>query len=232
MKRTFLLSLVFVLNLSIRAADTIRVACVGNSITYGFSIKNRATDSYPAVLGELLGKSFKVSNFGVSGRTLLTKGDFPYLKEKAYMEALASNPNIVIIKLGTNDTKPQNWKFKDDFKYNLLALVDSFQQLPSNPRIFICTPAKAYGMAWGINDSIIVNGILPTIRKIINSKSTSLGFIDFYNATINMPENFPDKIHPNEKGARIMAETAFQAIKYDNVTSAYFSDVLSKNVSK
>lgn len=224
MKRTLLITLLLVLSISGYAADTIRVACIGNSITYGSGIKNRAADSYPAVLGKLLGKTFKVSNFGVSGRTLLSKGDFPYIKEKAFKDALKSKPNVVIIKLGTNDTKPQNWKFQSDFKKDLAALVDTFAKLPSRPRVFLCLPAKAYGLAYGINDSIIENGVIPQIRII--AKNKRLTVIDMYKATSNMPANFPDKIHPNEKGARIMAETVLRLLRSDRVTSKYFPDVL------
>ena len=95
--------------------DAVRVACVGNSITYGARIKNQSHDSYPAVLGRLLGDKYWVKNFGVSARTMLNKGDHPYMKEQAYQQALAFNPNIVVIKLGTNDSKSFNWVYKADF---------------------------------------------------------------------------------------------------------------------
>lgn len=62
--------------------DAIRVACIGNSITYGARIKNRDRDSYPAVLSRMLGEAYWVKNFGVSARTLLNKGDHPYMNEK------------------------------------------------------------------------------------------------------------------------------------------------------
>ena len=64
--------------------ETIRVACVGDSITYGAGIKNRERDNYPTVLGRLLGKKFQVRNFGVNGATLLKNGDKPYWKQKAF----------------------------------------------------------------------------------------------------------------------------------------------------
>ena len=79
--------------------DAIRVACIGNSITYGARIKNRDRDSYPAVLSRMLGEAYWVKNFGVSARTLLNKGDHPYMNEKAYQDALAFNPNIVGLNL-------------------------------------------------------------------------------------------------------------------------------------
>ena len=104
----------------------VRVACVGNSITYGAGIKNRSHDSYPSVLGRLLGDKYWVKNFGVSARTMLNKGDRPYMKEQAYQQALAFNPNIVVIKLGTNDSKSFNWVHKADFIKDTQTMIDAF----------------------------------------------------------------------------------------------------------
>lgn len=192
-------------------AETIRVACVGNSITYGHGIKNRNTDSYPAVLGQLLGTGWDVKNFGVSGRTLLSKGDNPYIKEKAYLDALTFNPNVVIIKLGTNDSKPQNWKFEQEFETDLKALILSFERLPAKPIVYLCFPAKAYGTRYNINDSIIANGVIPHIKKVASKTRSTV--IDLYRETENMEANFPDMIHPNEAGARIMANKVATVLK-------------------
>jgi len=68
---------------------TIKVACVGNSITYGYGIENREQNSYPSVLQRLLGKGYKVGNFGHSGATLLSKGHRPYIQQEEYQKALA-----------------------------------------------------------------------------------------------------------------------------------------------
>ena len=111
-RRGFLLCLLFTLLFPAgltRAADapaekTLRVACVGDSITYGSGIKDRHHDSYPAVLGRWLGPGWDVRNFGVSGATLLKKGDLPYFKQKNHEAAVAFTPDIVVIMLGTNDS--------------------------------------------------------------------------------------------------------------------------------
>ena len=68
-------------------------------------------NGYPAQLQKMLGKDYYVKNFGVGARTMLNKGDHPYMKELAWKDALAFNPNIVVIKLGTNDSKDMNWKY-------------------------------------------------------------------------------------------------------------------------
>lgn len=190
--------------------DAVRVACIGNSITFGAGIKNRSRDSYPSVLARMLGDSYWVKNFGVSARTMLNKGDHPYMNEPAYKNALAFNPNIVVIKLGTNDSKSFNWKYKADFMKDAQTMIDAFKGLPSQPKIYLCYPSKAYLTGDGINDDIISKEIIPMIKKL--AKKNNLFVIDLHTAMDGMPELFPDRIHPNEKGAQVMAKAVYQSI--------------------
>lgn len=188
----------------------VRVACIGNSITYGSGIPDRARDSYPAQLGRMLGDHWVVRNFGVGGRTLLKKGDFPYWKEDAYSEAKAFLPNVVIIKLGTNDTKPQNWKYSAEFLNDSRAMVKELKALSTHPIIYLCKPVPAYATRWGINDSIIVHGIIPAIEKL--AKEEGLQVIDLYSALTGKASLFPDQIHPDAEGAGIMASVICQQL--------------------
>ena len=190
--------------------DAVRVACIGNSITFGAGIRNRSRDSYPSVLARMLGDSYWVKNFGVSARTMLNKGDHPYMNEPAYKNALAFNPNIVVIKLGTNDSKSFNWKYKADFMKDAQTMIDAFKGLPSQPKIYLCYPSKAYLTGDGINDDIISKEIIPMIKKL--AKKNNLFVIDLHTAMDGMPELFPDRIHPNEKGAQVMAKAVYQSI--------------------
>lgn len=193
------------------ADNKIRIACIGNSITFGAGIHNRDKDSYPAVLGQLLGTEYEVRNYGFSARTMMQKGDLPYMKEQMYKDALGYNPQIVIIKLGTNDSKPQNWIYKKGFRKDMETMVDAFLALPSKPKIYLCSPAKCYNpREAAINDSIIVGGIMPIVRQIAEKKN--LEFIDLHAALDGMPENFPDRVHPNEKGAALLAATVYRAL--------------------
>ena len=191
--------------------DAVRVACVGNSITYGAGIKNRERDSYPSVLGRMLGDNYWVKNFGVSARTMLNKGDHPYMNEQAYKDALAFNPNIVVIKLGTNDSKSSNWKYKADFAKDTQTMIDAFKALPAQPKIYLCYPSKAYLTGESINDDIISKEIIPMIKKL--AKQNKLDIIDLHTAMDHMPDRFPDKIHPNEEGAKVMAKAVYESIK-------------------
>lgn len=190
--------------------DAVRVACIGNSITFGAGIRNHSRDSYPSVLARMLGDSYWVKNFGVSARTMLNKGDHPYMNEPAYKNALAFNPNIVVIKLGTNDSKSFNWKYKADFMKDAQTMIDAFKGLPSQPKIYLCYPSKAYLTGDGINDDIISKEIIPMIKKL--AKKNDLSVIDLHTAMDGMPELFPDRIHPNEKGAQVMAKVVYQSI--------------------
>ena len=73
----------------------IRVACVGDSVTYGFGIPNRGKNSYPAQLGRLLGDGYCVNNYGYSGRTVSDSGDRPYRAENLYQKLLSFQPQII-----------------------------------------------------------------------------------------------------------------------------------------
>ena len=159
----------------------------------------------------MLGEAYWVKNFGVSARTLLNKGDHPYMNEKAYQDALAFNPNIVVIKLGTNDSKSFNWKYKADFTKDLQTMVDAFKALPAQPKIYLCYPSKAYQTGDNINDDIISKQIIPMIKKV--AKKNNLPVIDLHAAMDGMPQLFPDKIHPNEEGAKVMAKAVYQSLK-------------------
>ena len=185
----------------------VKVACVGDSITQGSGTKG---NPYPKQLQELLGEKWKVGNFGKSGRTLMDKGDFPYMSEKVYQDALAMKPDVVIIMLGTNDTKKQNWQHKDTFYGDYTKLVKSFQELESKPRIYVCRPCPVIGKGgFGITEAGVQEQI-PQIDKL--AEEMNLGVIDMYAALEKTPELIPDRVHPNAAGAGKMAEAAYTAL--------------------
>ena len=181
----------------------IKVACVGDSITEGAGMNG---NPYPKQLQEMLGDKWQVENFGVSGRTLMNKGDHPYSKEKKYQDALAMKPDVVIIMLGTNDTKPQNWKFKDEFEADYKMLIKSFQGVKSKPRIYICRACPVIGDgSYGIKEDGIQEQI-PIVNKI--AAELGLGIIDMHATLKDTPDLIPDNVHPNAEGGRKMAAAA------------------------
>ena len=193
--------------------NAIHVACIGNSITDGAGIDMRDDLGYPAQLQPLLGSGYWVKNFGVSGRTMLNQGDNPYMKELAWKDAQAFMPQMVIIKLGTNDSKPNNWKYGKNFYQDMQSMIDTLKALPSKPKIYLATPIPAFKASFGISDSVIVNGIMPIVRKI--AKKNKLEVIDlhaeFQNADGKMVQ--PDGIHPTMEGAKQMATIIAGKIK-------------------
>ncbi|MBN1124131.1 MAG: hypothetical protein JXA82_03925 [Sedimentisphaerales bacterium] len=205
--------------------ETIRVACIGDSITFGAGIQDRENNHYPLQLGKMLGDKWQTRNFGVSGATLLRDGDLPYWDQQAYQQALLYNPNVVIIKLGTNDTKPQNWKYSDEFVRDYKDMIKSFAALPAHPKVWICLPVPAYEVRWGISDEIVREGVIPKVRQI--AKEMGVGLIDLYTPLSDKPELFPDKIHPNAEGARQMAVEIYKAVTGSEPVAFIPIDVLS-----
>jgi lysophospholipase L1-like esterase len=181
----------------------IKVACVGDSITYGAGVKDRSHESYPAQLAKLLGDKYDTRNFGVSGTTLLSKGDRPYIKQKRYQAALSYAPDIVIIALGTNDTKPQNWSHKDDFVGDYKALISSFKDANPAVKTYVCIPVPAFPGFLGINEKDLSEGVIPATREV--AADEKLPVIDLHEALAGKAELFPDTVHPNAQGAALMA---------------------------
>lgn len=199
-------------------ADAKRVACIGNSITDGFGIDMVDVKSYPAQLQSILGSGYAVKNFGVSARTMLNNGNRPYMKERAWTEAKAYCPDIVVIKLGTNDSKPMNWdSHGKEFRADLQQMIDELKALPSKPTIYLCNPIRvaADKQKTGdnqIRDAVITEEIIPVIAKV--AKKNKLKVIDLspvIDPASDMMQR--DGIHPTNKGARRMAEVIAGAIR-------------------
>jgi len=215
--RIFLLSLILsflVSSVTGQTGKNIKVACIGNSITYGAGIKKREKNSYPAQLQKMLDDKYTVKNFGVSGRTLLSKGDHPYIKEQAFKNSLEWEPDIVIIMLGTNDSKPQNRIYiKDDFEKDYLKLIKAFDTLPSHPEIYVVAPVPVFKQCCGIQNDVVKNEVYPIVKKIANEEE--IHFIDLFNKMSGYGNLFPDGVHPDAKGSEIMAKIIFDNIKIE-----------------
>ena len=103
----FLASLAATLSLGIAAqASPAKVACVGDSITFGSGLKPGEA-RYPQVLATLMGPDFDVRGFGNPGKTA---GDYPgqagrwYGSTREHKQALDFKADIYICNLGINDT--------------------------------------------------------------------------------------------------------------------------------
>ena len=186
----------------------VKLACVGDSITQGVGAADGM--SWPGQISKMLGEKWEVQNFGVSGSTLLNSGDKPYQKEGAFKKAKEFNPDVVVIILGTNDTKPQNWKRKDDFEADYKDMIRQFSELPSKPRIYICYPPYIAGNGnWGINEPN-TKAEFPVVDNV--AKATKAGVIDVHAALNGKDALIPDKVHPNTAGATEIAKVVFRGL--------------------
>ena len=80
------------------------------------------------------------------------------------------------------------------------------------PEIYLCTPIPAFKSTWNINDSVIVNGIIP-IQKEVAAKY-GLKVIDLHTLYANDGDKMlADGIHPDDKGARRMAQIIAEELK-------------------
>lgn len=186
----------------------IQLACIGDSITAGVGAGNDT--KYTARLSAALGSKWEVHNFGVSAATMLKKGNKPYDKLAEYTKALELKPDVVTILLGTNDSKPENWKYKDEFAPDYKDMIARFKKANPKVRIYCCLPIPAYPGNWGINDATIKGEIVPLVRKV--AKDTGSDVIDLYTPMVGKGGFVPDTVHPNGDGHAVMSKVLFKAL--------------------
>lgn len=208
------LILFLLINSALQAQDKmIKVACIGNSVTYGYGLTDREHNSYPSQLQQLLGGQYMVKNFGHSGATLLKKGHNPYYKTNEFMDAIAFNPDIAIIHLGLNDTDPRDWpNYKESFEADYAWLIAAFKK--SNPavQIWICRLTPIFNghprFKSGTRDWYWqIQQLIPVIAQANQTK-----LIDLHTPLYDRPHLFADNLHPDKEGAGIIAKTIYQAI--------------------
>ena len=189
-----------------------RVACVGDSITYGCFVPGQPWNNYPRQLGRMLGHGYCVGNFGYTNRTALKSGDYPYTAEKLYRKSLAFQPDTVLLMLGSNDTKAANWN-AEAYAHDLGALIDSYLELESRPQVFLLLPPPVFPFCgkvrWDIRSEVLENELLPICRRVAEEKGVPI--IDTHSDLAGRKELFMDGCHPNAKGANLIAEKTHAA---------------------
>jgi lysophospholipase L1-like esterase len=201
------LGILLLLTAMLAAQDrTIRVACIGNSITIG----SGGATAYPQQLGQRLGSHYNVRNFGVSGTTMLRHGDFPYWNEAAFLQAQDFDPHIIIISLGTNDSKPQNRIYLNEYFSDYMDFIKTFRQNGRDPQIYVCNPPPVF-VVHDINATVIRDQICPLVDSV-RAAANAFG-INWQKALLSHGDLFPDGIHPDAVGYAMMADTAAAAIR-------------------
>lgn len=184
------------------------MACIGNSVTYGYGIEGREQNAYPAQLQLMLGSRYEVANFGLSGATLLRKGHRPYTQTQQYKDAIAYKPDVAIVHLGLNDTDPRNWpNYRDAFIADYYHLIDTLRAINPQMRIIISRLTPIFSghprFASGTRDWFWqIQSLIPLIAE-----SRQVELIDLHSPLYRRPDLFPDELHPTAEGATIIAAT-------------------------
>lgn len=186
-----------------------RIACIGDSITFGAGVlKTRKTDAWAPVWQRSLGDSFQVLNYGVSGATLQREGDFPYDKVGFLRKLEKAEPELIVLMLGTNDSKPYNWE-EARFAREYEELVKKLADKPWPHRVALMTPPKAFPeektgvIAFDVDNAPIRDSIRPLVFSL--GDKYALPVVDLYGLTEEHPEYFCDGVHPNELGNQVIA---------------------------
>jgi lysophospholipase L1-like esterase len=203
----------------------IKVACIGDSITYGHGVEDWEKNNYPVQLQELLGDAYHVANFGSSGACLNPNGDQPYINRAVYQESLEYGADIIVVMLGTNDAKAVNWVSADDFVMEYLSFLHNYYIEEKTPKVYIALCSEAYyteeadtstGVAGFHVQPAIIDEIASSLAEglpVCDCDLTVNGIIDIHTLTEAHPEWFEaDGIHPNNDGAKAIAESIANVI--------------------
>lgn len=193
--------------------STTRIACIGDSITCGALLKNRKQNCYPAQLEKMLGNQYSVRNFGVNGHALQKKAYASYWHHRYFRASSEFAPHIVLIMLGTNDASEHNWKGIAPYSCDYRAMIEHYMSLSCRPVVFAMTPPtefspKMRAMGGGPLGNERISEMAKCIKKL--AEEMAIDVIDINAATSDHPECFWfDGIHPDSKGAKIIAETVY-----------------------
>lgn len=179
----------------------IRLACVGDSLTAN-------EDGWPVHLDRMLDARWDVRNFGQGGATALATGDHPYATLKL-AEVLAYQPDVVVILLGTNDSKPRHWHYQKEFERDYGQMIEDLRALPSRPRIWVCLPPPAFPGQWGIDEDRIQE-MLPVLRRMAQRRGVPV--IDLHSPLMDWGDHFPDQVHPDARASAEMARHIHRAL--------------------
>lgn len=198
--------------------NQIRVACVGDSITYGALIPNWYKYNYPHRLQGMAGKQYCVHNYGFSSYTAMETGDHPYPKTLRFRRSLSFQPDVVFLMFGTNDSKKVNWRGREEFKRQYEKLLRNYLRLKSKPRVIVMLPPCPHHMN-GEEGSEYTFGIrrnqILEIGEVLHELAEQYGLetLDMFTSTQEHPEWFlQDGIHPNANGAEQLAKIVYMAL--------------------
>jgi lysophospholipase L1-like esterase len=192
----------------------IKIACIGDSLTYGYLVDDREVNCYPTVLNDLLGDDYVVGNFGVNGHTMLKISDNPYWEHENFKLSTMFEPDIVIIMLGSNDSKPHNFTTMDVYLSDYEAMIDHYRGLVTKPRIYLATPPTVFPHLQSADSTIRAEVVEQMAEAVLElGKKLHISVIPVNQKTKDFPDGFDiDGVHTNISGAKLIAETVYREL--------------------
>ena len=196
----------------------IKIACVGDSTTYGHGITGWPKNNYPTLLQGLLGDNYHVNNYGVSSHAVQDTSDRPYMNLEHYQESLAYDADFVVFMMGSNDSKPENWIDTASFREDLLSLLDSY----GDAEMVLCTLPSAFFTekhTENVTSHDIQPKIVDEIAQITREVAAEKGFtlIDIHALTAQHREWISaDGVHPSKVGAAAIAQEVYNILRKEN----------------
>jgi len=192
----------------------IKIACIGDSLTYGYLLENRTTTCYPATLNELLGEDYAVGNFGVNGTTLLKSSSQSFWHHENFTLSTLFDPDIVIIMLGTNDASHENFTTTDHYLADYKEMINHYRNLPAKPHIYMATPPAVFppkDPSMSTLPTAHIDLLASSVREL--GKQLRISVIDINKLTSNAPQLFiADGIHMNQSGAKFIATAMYREL--------------------
>lgn len=211
--KLFLFAFILAACASFMAQAQVKVACLGNSITYGLTLQSPESQSYPSLLGNMLGAKYEVRNFGHSGAAVLRKGHHPYTDTPEFAAAIDYKPDIAIIHLGVNDTDPRSWpNFSEQFTADYLYIINKLCEANPDVRILMArlTPLRATHPRFRSGTRIWRLEAQDLIERLAGQQHLEL--IDFNSPLVNQQRLLHDGVHPDAEGARLLAVEAYKGV--------------------
>jgi acyl-CoA thioesterase-1 len=187
----------------------IRVACIGDSITYG--------SGYTLILQDMLGEKYNVRNFGSEGSAVTLNSEKPYMSQIAYKKALDFNPQVVVIMLGTNDANDKNYQNIEEFSVDYERLITSFRKLSDEDKqIWLVQPPPILENDLSLSNSNLNEGVIAQIENVAIDLSLPTINVNSALTLTNSSEYFFDGVHPDQDGATVIANEIGSAIAPTN----------------
>ncbi len=208
----------------------VKIACIGDSITYGYKIVTTNSETgelenteltYPAKLQALLGEGYEVGNFGKSSAYLLAddhelnvkKGQGKsYTDQAEYTASIEFAPDIVLIMLGTNDIRSMvSAEANEAVKDALVSLVDAYQALESVQRVYVVS--SIYTQVDNVCKPI-ADGILQQVQYEAAVESGA-EYVDIFSYTRDYYDvmlHRSDRLHPIAESVGAISSTVHALI--------------------